>query len=293
MELKRACIGQDGRHQLSFDNFHIPPRTAYTKRHCPHYLEISYIKSGRGVYLVEDREYSIETGDMFIFSNMDHHVIRDIYDEEEFVIMVIHFEPWFIAKNEGDSFDMNCLRIFFDRSVNFQNKLDNSKSATGGIIKLMFDIEEELSGQMAGFENMVKAKLMEMLTFLMRYYEYDTTTYKCEFVKSEIRDMDTVMRYINEHLQEEIRLEALAGIAYMNPSYFSTLFKKCNGISITEYIMRKRIYRAVELLKTTGKSVSQIAELCGFRNIANFYKAFRKVTGKIPKEFRREGNSED
>ena len=71
----------------------------------------------------------------------------------------------------------------------------------------------------------------------------------------------------------------------MSKSYFSTIFKKYNGISPWDYITIKRVEKAVTLLKTTDKTKLEIAQSCGFNSPANFYKAFLRITGKSPKYY--------
>jgi AraC family transcriptional regulator len=94
------------------------------------------------------------------------------------------------------------------------------------------------------------------------------------------------MDYIDNHISDEIQLNALADIAHMNPCYFSTIFKKYNGLSPSQYITRKRIYKAIDYLTTSDYSVIEISSLCGYNTAANFYKAFKTVTGRIPKDYR-------
>ena len=65
----------------------------------------------------------------------------------------------------------------------------------------------------------------------------------------------------------------------------STVFKKYNGISLWDYITIKRVERAIELIRTTEMTRLQIAAECGFQSPANFYKAFRRITGRSPQSF--------
>ena len=66
----------------------------------------------------------------------------------------------------------------------------------------------------------------------------------------------------------------------MAETYFSSVFKKFNGISPWEYITIKRVENAVELIKNTNMTKLEIAEKCGFSSSSNFYKAFFNITGK-------------
>lgn len=101
------------------------------------------------------------------------------------------------------------------------------------------------------------------------------------------------MRYIDAHLDEEIRLAQLASIAHVSPAYFSTLFKRFNGLPPVEFIMRRRVQQAIELIRTTDQNMTAIAMACGFNNSTNFYKAFRKVTGRTPVSYRKAGDADE
>ena len=97
-----------------------------------------------------------------------------------------------------------------------------------------------------------------------------------------------MLQYINEHLDGELRLAQLASIAHVSPAYFSTLFKRFNGLSPVEYIVHKRVQRAIEYIRTTSMSMTEVAMACGFNNSTNFYKSFRKVTGRTPVSYRQD-----
>ena len=104
---------------------------------------------------------------------------------------------------------------------------------------------------------------------------------------SEIGYLNAVIGYINSNLDKELRLTELAEMVHVSPTYFSTMFKRFNGVSPVEYIVHKRVQRAIEMIRTTSLNLTEIAMACGFNNGTNFYKAFRKVTGRTPASYRR------
>lgn len=93
-----------------------------------------------------------------------------------------------------------------------------------------------------------------------------------------------VMRYINDHLNEDIGIELLSHQFYMNRSYLSRKFKDEAGCSIREYIILKRVALAKTLLQQ-GKSVSETCEACGFHDYTNFIRTFKKYAGVSPGQF--------
>lgn len=93
------------------------------------------------------------------------------------------------------------------------------------------------------------------------------------------------MDYIRKHYREDISLVQLAAITDMNPTYFSTLFKKSKGISYSQYLNEVRMERAKELLET-DKKVTEVSEEVGYYNSRHFSECFKKYTGMTPKEYR-------
>lgn len=98
--------------------------------------------------------------------------------------------------------------------------------------------------------------------------------------------IQTVQQYIREHLDEELGREHLARQVYLTPEYFSRLFRKQTGMSLSDYITAERIKAAKILLRTTGISVGAVVFQTGYNNCAYFSKIFKKMTGKTPQQFR-------
>ena len=93
--------------------------------------------------------------------------------------------------------------------------------------------------------------------------------------------------YIDENLSSELTLSALAKKSFYNPSYFSRSFRRRFGVSLTEYVSRRRIALAVSLLEEGELSTDAIIARCGFSDRSGFYHAFSKYTGKTPSKLRR------
>ncbi len=96
------------------------------------------------------------------------------------------------------------------------------------------------------------------------------------------------MNYIDSHFNEKITLEDMADKVKLNPCYLATIFKKETGKTIGEYLMNIRIETSMALLKKTDYSYSQIAYSLAFCSQSHFTKAFHKLTGYTPKQYRME-----
>jgi len=246
-------------------------------------LEISIIKHGTGKYYIGDQVYDIKQGDIFIINNIEPHGI-ELAKDESLTNMILHFEPRFVW-DENNDFDARYLKIFFDRNESFSHKLDMNNKATKQMQQLFAEMEEEFENKDSEYYLMVKVKLLNMLVLLLRHYGYVIEDDHREHIQ-EIKIINKVTAYIDEQFSDEIKLQELADIAHMNPTYFSTFFKKYNGLSPIDYIIRKRITRAIEFLRATDKTILEISGICGFNNSANFNKMFKKITGTTPSSYR-------
>lgn len=97
--------------------------------------------------------------------------------------------------------------------------------------------------------------------------------------------------YVRQHLAEPLNLHTVAGAAGMNASYYSALFKKETGQTLTEFILQERMRLAVHLLLSTRLQVQTVAQYCGFLDVNYFSRLFRQTTGLTPTEYRRRGKS--
>lgn len=102
--------------------------------------------------------------------------------------------------------------------------------------------------------------------------------------------VETIRRYIREHIQEELGRNELANLVYLNPDYLSHIFRERAGMSLVDFITAERIKKARELLIATDLSIRDIALAVGYSNISYFSRQFKRSLGKTPLEFRRSIN---
>ena len=102
----------------------------------------------------------------------------------------------------------------------------------------------------------------------------------------------TVEHYINDHYSLEISQELLEKISMLSGTNLKTKFKQKHGMSITEYIQRKRINVAENLLSTTDLEIKDIANSVGYTSSSRFSTLFKRYKGIKPNEIRKfKGNA--
>lgn len=114
--------------------------------------------------------------------------------------------------------------------------------------------------------------------------QYDT---KDTVRSSKSRRITKVCEYIEKHYEEPIKLSDAALLVNMSESAFSHFFKKKTGCTFIDYITNLRIARACQLLAETSHTVAEICYTCGFNNLSNFIRIFKKKKGNTPNEYRR------
>ena len=105
-------------------------------------------------------------------------------------------------------------------------------------------------------------------------------------VEDDSRRILKVKNYISKNYMDEVRLPQLADIAGMSPSAFSRFFKLHTGRNLTDYIIDIRLGAASRMLVDTTNSISEICFECGFNNLSNFNRIFKKKKGCSPSSFR-------
>jgi len=94
------------------------------------------------------------------------------------------------------------------------------------------------------------------------------------------------INYIYTHITERITIEALSEHTGLSTGYLSRLFKQEVGIPVSEYIRKKKLGRAEELLKFSDYTLDEISDFLCFASTSHFIQAFKLYTGVTPKKFR-------
>ena len=91
---------------------------------------------------------------------------------------------------------------------------------------------------------------------------------------------------MEKHYQRELTVEEIANACQLNRTYFSKLFKAKRGCPPQEFLIRLRLSKAADLLRTTSVSIGDICASCGYPNQLYFSQAFKQHYGLPPREWR-------
>lgn len=243
--------------------------------HTHEFLEIEYVLQGECEQIVRGNVRKAKKGDVMFFNIGESHSYKAT--AQPFKIINIIFMPALLSDDGVEHF----LQYLDDLALS-ADKLPKAISLS---YPQMVDFEEmlaamrdELSRKQPGYNAILRSYLSVMLIKILRY---SGDTHDDRQMK-----LDPMLKYIEDNLTVTSPSKLAQEYAY-TPAYFSRVFKNRTGMTIIEYINKRKIEQAVKLLKETELSVENIAIKTGFSSKKNFYDAFKKYTGMTPNGLRK------
>ncbi|TAH70358.1 MAG: AraC family transcriptional regulator [Anaerolineaceae bacterium] len=245
--------------------------------------ELNYVENAAGVKrIVGDSVEVIGNWDLTLITGDD---LEHVWEQHECTSRNIReitiqfskdlFFDNFIHKNQFSS--IKNMLIKAQKGINFPMET----------IMRVYPMLDKLSSEESGFHAVMN--LMHIL-YELSLCENCHTLASSSFAQTEdntdSRRVKKIYDYINAHYKEDIRLEELANLVGMTPVAFSRFFKLRAGKTISEYIIDIRLGNATRLLVDTTNTISEICYECGFNNVSNFNRIFKKRKECSPKVFR-------
>ncbi len=207
---------------------------------------------------------------------------------------------WFgsgFARNQVEEITIQFHKDFFDEKFLQKNQLNFIRSMLRRSLRgILFSpettgrLEPRIIGlgKKQGFDSVLE--LMSILHDLSISREYrvlsDSGFHGSELFSYNSRRIEKVMAFIHSSFDKQISLGEAARLANMTESAFSRFFKLRTGMTFIDCLTEVRLGHASRMLISTTKTIAEIAYSCGFNNISNFNRIFRKKKGCTPRELR-------
>jgi AraC-like DNA-binding protein len=252
------------------------PRKPTDGMHYDSSMVITYIIEGRGSIFVENSYTDISEGDVVIVSPNEFHRTAlwgdPIHKRISIYVRRELAETTGIASNR-------LFSIFFDRKLGKGNVIPAKVADNMGLCELFASMEAPAEGDVDA-DIILQCKIVELLILLKKAL---SLAEKEPLPSNESKTTAGVIEYINEHLTEELSTSKIADALFMDKSYLCREFKKNTGATISQYITKKRICKAVGLM-AEGESCTDACYRSGFGNYSSFYKYYRRYTDSVPGE---------
>ena len=261
------------------------PRKNNLRIHYHTLIEISLILRGKGIYKTNNQTYNIKEGDIFFYRPNEAHCITDI-EEDGMELLNLHISPYYLYTNFQSALSSNYIKILAANFPLTSNKINDALSPEqlDEVKRLILTIRREMENKKGDYITFVCNYISAILILISRSYKNAKISQK---EKQNYQRLIQAIKYIDTHFKENITLDGISQKVGYSRCYFSSIFKKCMGMSIWDYICIKRIEEALTLIKTTDKNIADIALDCGFNNAVNFNKLFKKYTNVTPNFFRK------
>ena len=245
--------------------------------HCCY--ELYYSISGGKQFLIDNRFYDIQPGDIFFINQYESHYLSQL-DRAVHERFVLEIHPDFLTSLSSEQTDLNLC--FHFRSDELSHKLHLTEEEQNRFRYFVHKLAG-LSGYGSDLED--RAVFTELMVFLNRiFYQRTESRREEEEVPSYHTQVDEILSFINQNISSPLSIEDLSGHFFLSSSYLCRIFKAATGTTINKYITAKRITVAKSLL-SSGYSVTETCERCGFNDYSNFLKAFTKAVGISPKKY--------
>jgi AraC-like DNA-binding protein len=252
------------------------------------YFELVYVYSGEAMFLIQDRTYSMRSGDLvMIGSTLFHRQLARADGARDRVVILI-FQPELIRTATANGDDVGYLMPFYSQYSDFPHVVPADTGIPGRIFELIKEIHAELPATSGRSRLAVKTYLKMILILLVNHYaDYLGTQKSFNQKQQAIFRLRSLFEWIDRHYGDAITVGDAAKISAMSTSYFMRFFKQVTGQPFLSYLNNFRVAKAQVLLATTNRSISEISQEIGFCDQSYFGMVFRKLVHTTPMAYRR------
>ena len=243
-------------------------------------LEIKYFYEGTATLLLGSDIVVARSGDITVANPYEIHtnIISDSQESRYYLFMI---DLDFFADNGIADIDLRQILLAegrrFNRLIRGNTRLQ----------ELILRAAEELRDKKEYYRTVVKNLLCEFFVILLREELSDDIPQK--HTPDRIRRHDVLspaLHKIFTDYSKRLTIDGLASLCNISKFHFCRIFKEELGVTPVQYITNYRISLAETMLKNEDRSISTVAQLCGFDDVSYFYRCYKKLKGTSPNKSR-------
>ena len=250
----------------------------HSTSHFHPFTEIFFITHGNGIMEIDSIDVAVKEGDLIIINPNCPHTEKSSYnrmDQLEYIVFAINnlaLANKSLPQLNGDDSNPTYYKIM---------NLNNNKSV---ILYYLNTLVHEVEEKQVNYELACKSILTLFIIYISRNTE--STLLIADNPEKLNIECVKIKNYIDSHYSENITLDILSNLSYVNKFHLVHLFTKQMGISPINYLINRRIEESKNLLTTTNYSIRDISTIVGFSNSSYFSQMFKKFTGDSPRAYK-------
>lgn len=254
--------------------------------HSHQYLELTYILKGQVEHNLDGKTTLLGAGDYFIVDYGSRHSYRNTdgggFDNLDCIFLPELLDPVLKGTSKLRGVLEHYLLHFNMRAL-VQNPVRMVfHDSDGRILERMERMREELLEKKAGYTEILRCYLIEILLLTMRQLDDARAAAAGHDVSGFLAE------YINQHYMEDISLQDLAKKTNYSVPYLSKRFQEDMGISFVAYLQNRRVSEGCRLLSNSKRTLAEITKMVGYNDIKFFSQLIKRHTGLSPREIRRQ-----
>lgn len=242
--------------------------------HTSNNYELFLLLEKNADYYIEQSCYHLTRGSLLLIAPNEVHKLSDMEDMD-FSRIVISFDPSRVRdlRQEGSQ----LFECFLNRESGKNNMITLNERQINEFIGLTNKIINCAVTRNYGNDIMAFSYLLQLLVFTNTIYR-STSPIMPGTMPARVQP---ILKYIDEHLSEDLTVDTIAHALSMSRSNISKIFKEETNSTIHNYITARRIVYAQKLLQQ-GHNVTETCYMAGFNDYASFIRCFKRITGNSP-----------
>ena len=264
---------------LSYTIENEPPHETIPFEHYDETCALTFIIKGSGTCLVEGNVYTLSDGDVILLSSDEIRSFK-FNDEGCHERLSIYFSD--VVLSPFLEYDLPFMKIFRSRVLGFGNKYSIYSYNTERIMSIITEIKKFMVEQVEA----VNTARLHIFVVELLFWIYDVGNSHLSHDVSRLNDRTVVeiCEYIKKNLDKNLSLTFLRSQLFLSRYQLTKVFYRNMGMSITEYIDRKRLIY-VNTLIVNGEKIESASYKAGFNSYSSFYKKFIKYYKVSPQKF--------
>lgn len=250
----------------------------HSTSHFHPFTEIFFITHGNGIMEIDYIDVAVKEGDLIIINPNCPHTEKSSYnymDQLEYIVFGINNLT--LANKSLPQLNGETPNPTYYKIMNFNN---NKNVILYYLNTLVHEVEEKESN----YELACKSILTLFIIYISRNAQ--STLLIADNPEKLNIECVKIKNYIDSHYSENITLDILSNLSYVNKFHLVHLFTKQMGISPINYLVNRRIEESKNLLTTTNYTIRDISTIVGFSNSSYFSQMFKKFTGYSPRMYK-------